>query len=67
MLVSEIDSETIQYSLPRHLQYVCCHWVDHIKEGKFHSKRIYLYIRVGARHNMHPRSEPKRFDTVLLW
>lgn len=49
MLVSEIDSETVQCSLPRHLQYACCHWVDHIMEGKFHFEKegrlVYSFLQ----------------------
>ncbi|KAL9117993.1 MAG: hypothetical protein Q9187_005463 [Circinaria calcarea] len=49
MLVSEIDSETFQCSLPRHLQYACCHWVDHVKEGKFHHEEegrlVYSFLQ----------------------
>jgi NACHT domain len=32
-LISEVKSERVGIYLPKHIQYACCYWVDHLQEA----------------------------------
>ena len=35
VLVSEIEGDRIVQSVPRHIQYACLYWVDHVQRGNY--------------------------------